>query len=75
MSGLVYLLFQLRGNIWSGGTGFFAYRYAIEPLFLSTLLLAPSIASLAQSSATRRRVVSFTVKLSIGIQLVGSIVG
>lgn len=39
-AGLLYWLGQLRGNRYTGGTGFFGYRLPIEPLWLSTVVLA-----------------------------------
>ena len=36
---LVLFAFQMRGNAWDGGSGFFGYRYMIEPLFFAAPLL------------------------------------
>lgn len=71
---VVYLLLQLRGNIWSGGGNFYAYRYAIEPLFLSTLLLMPAIASYARASHSRHLLAVFLLMLSVAIHWFGAVI-
>jgi hypothetical protein len=74
LAAIVYLLMQLRGNIWSGGDNFYAYRYAIEPLFLSTLLLVPAIAAFAKASHARHLLASFLLMLSVAIHWFGAVV-
>ncbi len=71
---VAYLLFQLRGNTWTGGSGFFTYRYAIEPLFLATPLLVASAISWTGSRPIRRWILGFAILASIAIQLAGAII-
>jgi len=34
VSAIVYLVVQLSGNVWNGGTGFFGYRISLEMVYL-----------------------------------------
>lgn len=40
VAGLLYWIGQLRGNRYTGGSGFFGYRFPIEPLWLASVVLA-----------------------------------
>jgi hypothetical protein len=50
LGGVLYLVLQMRGNLWHGGGAFFAYRYPIEMMAAAAPLLA-----LAWVEWTRRR--------------------
>lgn len=75
LAGLAYMLIQLRGNVWNGGGGFYAYRYAIEFVFLLSPLLAVSTAGwVLHAPALRSRLLGVFIAVTIGIQLAGAII-
>ena len=66
LGGLVLLLIQFRANRYSGGSGFFSYRYPLETLTAATPLLALSVQRLVRNQLGRRAFV-FTAVAAIGL--------
>ena len=66
LGGLVLLLIQFRANRYSGGSGFFSYRYPLETLTAATPLLAVSVQRLVRTQLGRRAF-AFTAIASIGL--------
>lgn len=69
----LYLLLQYKANRFSGGTGFFGYRYPLEALVgLAPLLFLSYLRSIRGHRFFHSAFVA-TVILSIGIQAVGAV--
>lgn len=74
IGGLLYLLVQLKANRFSGGEGFFAYRYPLEALTAAAPLLALSWKEwVAENSLRMKLFVGGTILAVIG-QAIGAIV-
>jgi hypothetical protein len=73
IGGLLYLLIQLKANRYSGGGGFFAYRYPLEPLTAAAPLLILSWQQWTTKTQLRTRLFWGTVILSIAGQALGAV--
>lgn len=68
----VLFLFQIRAGDFSGGVGFFGYRYPIEPLvFASPALLAAAVAWIGDS-VWKKRLAFALVGLGVAVHAVGA---
>lgn len=73
VGGALLLVFQVRPGDFSGGVGFFGYRYPIEALvFASPALVAASVAWVG-NSIWRQRVAVLLIALGIAIHAVGAL--
>lgn len=68
LGGVVYFLVQFKANRFSGGLGFFSYRYPLEFLAAAAPLLALSYATWLQHRGTVRRVFFILLGYSILMQ-------
>jgi alpha-1,2-mannosyltransferase len=73
VGGLLYLLLQLKANRFSGGGGFFAYRYPLEALTAAAPLLAYTWRDWVSKTPLRRRLFWGSVVLSIVGQALGAV--
>ena len=74
VGGLLYLLLQLKANRYSGGEGFWGYRYPLETLAASAPLLLLSYREwlLAQSELMRKAFKAL-VALSVAMTALGAL--
>ena len=74
LTGLLYLLVQMRAVGHTGGEGFFAYRTTLEPLILAApaLVLATAI---AVRYPWQRTMLAALAAISIGVHGYGAVVG
>ena len=70
IGGLVYFLFQMKANRYSGGDGFIGYRYPLEPLMAAAPLLFLSFREWVNVQRVRRLAFMFTAALSVAIQAI-----
>ena len=75
LGGLLYLLIQYKANRYSGGAGFFAYRYPLEALTAAAPLLYLSYKEWVAPRPKASRVFEFTAKASFVMHAVGALVG
>ncbi len=75
LGGLFYLLLQYKANRYSGGGGFFAYRYPLEALTAAAPLLFLSFREWIAPRPDATRVFAFLAKASIAMHAVGGILG
>ena len=73
LGGLAYLLLQLQANRFSGGSGFYGYRLALEPLTLAAPLLVLAYTEWVAPSAWRRRAFGVLVAYSVAAQVLGAV--
>jgi hypothetical protein len=73
IGGIGYLLLQLKVNYFSGGTNFWSYRFAIEPLLLATPLLAYAARDVFRRRPLVRRFVIAAAAYCVGTQAVGAL--
>ena len=73
IGGLLYLLLQLKANRFSGGTGFFAYRYPLEFLTAAAPLLVLAYREWISDHKLRTRVFQLAVLFSVFAQATGAI--
>jgi len=71
IAGVVYMVVQLKTNRFSGGSGFWAYRYALEPLIMCAPLLLLAWREWTSRTAARRGIFAGLAVLSIGLQAIG----
>lgn len=69
LGGLALLILQLRLNRYSGGAGFYSYRYPIEAVVASAPMLAVSLKSVAEHR-TGLRLVVLSAAAAIGLHTV-----
>lgn len=74
LGGTLYLLVQIRGNVWHGGDGFFAYRYPLEMLLLAAPLLLLAWREWVRRTDLRATLTRWSAGLAIVIHGVGAIV-
>ena len=74
IGGVLYLLFQLKANRYSGGDSFWGYRYPLEALAAAGPLLLLSYTEwLRQQSALLRRLFLYAAAGSIVLTAMGAI--
>jgi hypothetical protein len=75
LGGLLYLLLQLKANRYSGGLGFWGYRYPLECLAAAAPLLFLSYSEWIRGHASDlvRRLFRYTVIASVLITLLGAV--
>jgi len=71
IGGLLYLLLQLKSNRFSGGSGFFAYRYPLEMLMASAPLLFLAWRHWTTETAIRRHLFRLAAALAVVGQALG----
>lgn len=71
--GLLYYAVQLYSNRFSGGSGFWGYRYPIEMLVAATPLLALAYFEWVAPRARAKRVFIVLLAISIALHLAGAI--
>lgn len=69
----LYMLIQLKGEVFTGGWEFWGYRYALEPLTLSAPLLLLCWRKWTSCTARRRATFGALVILSVTMQSIGAI--
>jgi hypothetical protein len=69
----VYLLVQLKGEVFTGGVHFWSYRYTLEPLVLCAPLLALAWREWTSVTSRRRAAFGALVLLSVAWQAIGAI--
>jgi alpha-1,2-mannosyltransferase len=75
VGGLLYLLLQLKANRYSGGVGFWGYRYPLETLAAAAPLLLLSYTEwLRHRSDLLQRVFLWLIAGSIGLTALGAVV-
>ena len=74
LAGVVYLLVHLWLNRYSGGSGFFGYRYPLEPLVLWTPLLLQAWEARIRPDRARRCLFAVAVAVSVAFHLYGAYV-
>jgi alpha-1,2-mannosyltransferase len=74
IGGMLYLLVQLKANRFSGGEGFFSYRYPLEALTAVAPLLALSWKEWVARTSPRTKLFLGTVILAVIGQGIGAIV-
>jgi alpha-1,2-mannosyltransferase len=72
VGGLLYLLIQLKANRFSGGDGFFAYRYPLEALTAAAPLFVLSYRAWVAESSVRLRLFRGAATLAIVAQAIGA---
>jgi alpha-1,2-mannosyltransferase len=70
LAGVGYFVTQAWINRWSGGDGYWTYRYPLESM---TLLVPLALLAYMQLRPDRRRIVLILLALSIGVQGAGAI--
>lgn len=73
LGGLLYLLLQYKANRFSGGGGFFAYRYPLEALMAAGPVLLFSFREWVAPRPWALRLFSFTARASVAIHAVGAV--
>jgi alpha-1,2-mannosyltransferase len=74
LGGLLYLLLQLKANRYSGGYGFWAYRYPLEPLAAAAPLLFLAYTEwVAKQSALIQKFFRWLVVASVAITTIGAL--
>lgn len=73
VGGVLYLLLQLKANRYSGGAGFWAYRYPIEMLVAAAPLLFLAYTRWVADRPRAVRIFIWATMLSVGLQGVGAI--
>jgi hypothetical protein len=73
LAGILLLLVQLRGNVWTGGDAFFAYRYPLETVYLTAPLAATAAWGWAQGARWRTRLAGAAAFLSVLAHAAGSL--
>jgi alpha-1,2-mannosyltransferase len=73
VGGAIYLLVQLKANRFSGGDGFFAYRYPLETLTAAAPFLFLSYREWVTESSLRLRLFRGAATLAIVAQAIGAI--
>jgi hypothetical protein len=73
LAGILLLLVQLRGNVWTGGDAFFAYRYPLEAVYLTAPLAATSAWEWVQGPRWRTRLAGAAALLSVIAHAAGSV--
>lgn len=71
--GVLYMLIQLKGEVFSGGYDFWGYRYAIEMLTLCAPLLLLCWREWTSKTSRRRAIFGALVIVSIAWQAIGAI--
>jgi hypothetical protein len=69
IGGIVYLLVQLKANRFSGGSGFVGYRYPLEALTASAVLLFGSYRQWVEQRALARWLFWAAVLIAITLQI------
>ena len=72
LSGIAYLILQVRANGYGGGDGFYGYRYQLEALWVATPLLLLAWREWVAESRVRQLVFSFLVGFTIWAQYIAS---
>lgn len=72
LSALIYMLVQLKGEVFSGGQYFWGYRYPLEPFTLCAPLLLLAWQQWTSSTAVRRAAFQALVIVSVALQAVGA---
>jgi hypothetical protein len=72
VGGVIYLLIQWRANRFSGGAGFFAYRYPMETLTVMAPSLYLGYCRWVRGRPLAERVLRFTLAASIAAQATGA---
>jgi alpha-1,2-mannosyltransferase len=75
LGGLLYLLIQYKANRFSGGGGFFAYRYPLEMLTAAAPLLYLSYREWVAPRPTATRAFTLLAKASFVLHGIGALVG
>jgi hypothetical protein len=73
VGGMIYLLLQWRLNRYSGGAGFFAYRYPMETLTVMAPSLYLGYFCWVRGRPVAERVLRFTLAASIAAQATGAV--
>lgn len=73
VGGLLYVLIQLKANRFSGGAGFFGYRYPLEALAATAPLLLATWSEWIPSHSLRRRLFNGSVVLAVAGQAIGAV--
>ena len=73
LGGIAYLAVQLASNRFSGGSGFWGYRYPIEMLIAVAPLLFLAYTEWASRHRVAQRLLGGAVALSIGIHAAGAL--
>lgn len=74
VGGLLYLLLQLKANRYSGGSGFWGYRYPLETLAAAAPLLLLSYTEwLRHRSVLLQKVFRWLITVSIGLTALGAV--
>jgi hypothetical protein len=71
---VLYLFIQIRGNIWTGGDGFFGYRYPIETLVGVSALLVIGYQTWTSARHQMVRVTAIAAAASIAIHAFGAVI-
>ncbi len=73
LGGIAYLVVQLAANRFSGGGGFWGYRYPIEALVAVTPLLTVAYSEWTSRTTRRRRLFAIALGTAFAIHLVGAL--
>lgn len=73
LGGILYLLLQYKANRFSGGGGFFAYRYPLEALTAAAPLLYLSFTEWVQQRGRAKRVFGGLSILSVVVHSLGAV--
>jgi alpha-1,2-mannosyltransferase len=73
VGGIVYMLIQLKAEIFTGGQSFWSYRYPLEPLVLCGPLLVLAWRRFTARTRLRRAWFGAFVAVAIGFQAVGAL--
>jgi alpha-1,2-mannosyltransferase len=73
LGGMLYLLLQYKANRYSGGSGFFAYRYPLEALTAAAPLLYLSFREWVAKRPGSTRVFVWLVGMSVAVHSLGAL--
>ncbi len=73
IGGVLYLLLQYKANRYSGGSGFFAYRYPLEALTAAAPLLYLSFREWVAARPAAVRAFTWTAAVSVAMHALGAL--